>query len=121
MNCGRKTLRSVATRLMVLCLVPLSAAACASVSASVQLAPDERTIVHLGEIAALPVPPNHGSPGLTQTSMALVSHARRHGREVYFYRAIAAGNETFVVTPVGLLDGQCISCVTVHYFVTVVP
>jgi len=105
-------------RMIALCLLSI-AAACASVS--VQLAADQRTLVHIGDVAALPLPPNLELAGFTRTSMALVGHARRHGSEVYYYRAVATGNETFVVTPHGLENGQCISCVTVRYFVTVVP
>ncbi len=106
-------------RLIPLCLFTVVAAACASVP--VQLAADQRTLVRVGEVAALSLPPDLELDGFTQTSMALVGHARRHDSEVYFYRAVAAGDETFVVTPHGLKNGQCISCVTVRYFVTVVP
>ena len=40
---------------------------------------------------------------------------------MFLYRAVHAGNHVFIVTPDNLPDGHCISCVTEHYFVTVVP
>ena len=110
------------TRVVRLCALLIPMAACAGIPVSVQLIPEERTTLHVGEIGALSIPPNQDySIGTAQTSLALFKAVRHQGRAVYFYRAVSAGNDTFVLTPVGLQNGQCISCVTVHYFVTVVP
>ena len=38
---------------------------------------------------------------------------------MYVYRAVAAGNQTLVLTPRDSGPDGCVSCVTVHYFVTV--
>jgi hypothetical protein len=110
------------TRLVGIWASVMLLTACASIPVSVQLVPEERTTLHVGEIGALSIPPTpHYSVGSTQASLLLLKTIQRAGHDVYLYRAVSTGNDTFVLTPVGRQDAECISCVTVHYFVTVVP
>ena len=44
----------------------------------------------------------------------------QQGTTIYFYRAAGIGNQTLVATPESPGPGQCISCVTVHYFIKVI-
>jgi hypothetical protein len=97
-------------------------AACASVAVSVPLIPEHRTTLHVGQIGAIHLPANpQYSVGSAQTALLPFKQLRQRGEVVYLYRAVAAGDDTFVLTPVGIPNGECISCVTVHYFVTVEP
>ena len=102
--------------------VAVSVATCATVPAAVTLSAEERTIVHVGDDAALSLPPGHQFTGWgAGGSLALIKRTRKHGREVYLYRAVQPGNETFLSTPRALAQSDCISCSTAHYFVTVIP
>ena len=58
--------------------------------------------------------------GSAGSSMVLLKQTQQRGTTIYFYRAVEIGSQTLVATPGGLGPGQCISCVTVRYFVTVV-
>jgi hypothetical protein len=109
-------------RLASVCAVVSLAAACARPLTSVPLVPEVRTTLHVGEIGALYVPtrPRY-SVGSAQTALVPFKQLHQEDRVVYLYRAVSAGNDTLVLTPDGIPDGQCISCVTQHYFVTVVP
>ena len=97
-------------------------AACAHTPISVRLAPEDRTTLHVGEIGTLQMPSEHqyliGSAG---SSLVLLKQEHQPRATVYFYRAAHTGDQTLVATPAGLQSGQCVSCVTLHYFVTVLP
>ena len=97
-------------------------AACAHTPISVRLALEDRTTLHVGEIGALQMPSERqymiGSAG---SSLVLLKQEHQQGATVYFYRAVHTGNQTLVAAPAGLQSGQCVSCVTLHYFVTVLP
>jgi hypothetical protein len=73
-------------------------------------------------MAAVQFPPEpHYSIGSGGGSLVLVEQlATRNGSTIYLYRADHVGPDTLVATP-DRQAGQCISCVTRHYFVTVVP
>jgi hypothetical protein len=95
---------------------------CAGVPTSVRLVPEERTTLHVGEMGALYVPASpHYSVSSAQSALVPVKQLQQKDGAVYLYRAVATGDDTFVLTPNGIPNGQCISCVTQHYFVTVVP
>src|SRR6266508_1754475 len=86
--------------------------ACASIPASVQLVPEERTTLHVGEIGALSVPSRpHYSVGSAQSVLVPFKQLQQKDRVVYLYRALSTGDDTFVLTPDGIPSGQCISCV----------
>jgi hypothetical protein len=102
-------------------VVLMLTANCASAPAVVELVPEERATIRVGETRALAVAEGYYSIGSAGTSLVQSERLHRAGREVRLYRAVAPGEMTFVLTPNGTPDGQCISCVTEHYFVTVVP
>ena len=95
--------------------------ACGGTLSSTRIQPEEPATVHVGEFAAVHVPSErHYTIGSAGSSLVLMNRAQRRGTTIYLYRAIAVGNQTLVATPAGLGPGQCISCVTVHYFIKVV-
>jgi hypothetical protein len=96
--------------------------ACGATLATVQLQPGAPTTLHVGETAAVQLASDrHYSIGSAGGSLALVKQMQQHDTTVYIYRAVEIGNQTFVATPRDPgLDG-CISCVTVHYFIKVIP
>jgi len=49
----------------------------------------------------------------------LLKRTEERETTVYRYRAVAPGNQTLVLTPRDPGPDGCISCVTVHYFITV--
>jgi hypothetical protein len=94
---------------------------CAPTSAVVQLQPDQPTVLHVGDVAAVQVLSDlHYSIGLAGTSLAQIKQQQRHGMTIYLYRSVAVGNQTLVVTPRNPGPDGCVSCVTVHYFIQVV-
>jgi hypothetical protein len=88
--------------------------------APVRLQPEERTTLRVGQVAALDVKQPEDVAGSAGASLVLVKRATRKGVRTYLYRAVRAGDHTLLVVPTNRRDGDCISCVTVHYFVTVV-
>jgi hypothetical protein len=112
----------VLSRMVGVCGSLMLVTACATLPASVPLIPEERTTLHVGQIGAIHIPSNQRySVGSAQSALMPLRQLRQRGEVVYLYRAVSADNDTFVLTPVGIPNGQCISCVTVHYFVTVEP
>jgi hypothetical protein len=126
------TIQCLAALLMIgLCRV--------SASDSAQLKLEKRTTLHVGQIATLRLP-KAGPCDVESTGDALVSIKPAHpagttllkaggettpvvssgGAAVFVYRAAHPGDETILVVPPSPPDG-CVSCVTRHYFVTVVP
>jgi len=94
---------------------------CASTSAVVQLQPEQPTVLHVGDVAAVQVPSDlHYSIGLAGTSLVQIRQQDRQGMTIYLYRSVAVGNQTLVATPRDPGPDGCVSCVTVHYFIQVV-
>lgn len=108
---------------LVLSVAAVSAllSSCAPTSAVVQLQPDQRTILHVGDVAAVRVPSDlHYSIGTAGTSLVQMKQQERQGMTTYLYRSVVVGNETLVATPRDSGPDGCVSCVTVHYFIEVV-
>jgi hypothetical protein len=79
-----------------------------------------RTTLRVGELALLQIPPDprySHFDGNTGAGNALV--LVRHSRRTALYRAVRPGEETIVIGP-HVPRGECISCATLHYFITVV-
>jgi hypothetical protein len=94
---------------------------CAPTSAVVQLQPEQPTVVHVGDVAAVQVPSDlHYSIGLAGTSLVQIKQQDRRGMTIYLYRSVAVGNQTLVATPRDPGPDGCVSCVTTHYFIQVV-
>jgi hypothetical protein len=84
--------------------------------------PEERMTVHVGQLVRIEVTSGQASPvGSAGDALLLERKRVDHGKTVFVYRAIQIGNETIVAVPAGLPNDHCISCVTEHYFITVVP
>jgi hypothetical protein len=58
--------------------------------------------------------------GSAGNALTLIKRVEESRTTVYVYRAVAPGHQTFVLTPRDPGPDGCISCVTVHYFITVV-
>jgi len=83
----------------------------------IPLPAEQRTTIHVGQSALLAIPSDyHYSIGESGHALA---EARRSRRGILF-RGVKPGLETIILSP-DVPDGHCISCATVHYFVTVVP
>ena len=83
---------------------------------------EQRTTLHVGELAVLHIPSDidnrflHSGPdGAWRDVLAVVKRSRR---DVTF-RAVRPGKGVIIMSP-DLPDGACISCVTIHYFIEVV-
>jgi hypothetical protein len=102
---------------------PLTPPAHARGAGHVRLKAEQVTTLHVGQTAAV----QFGSKALHSIgsgggSLVLIQQrTNKDGGKVYVYRAAYAGGDTLVATPVGRQPGQCISCVTRHYFIKVVP
>ena len=94
--------------------------ACAAATGSVQLHPEEASVLHVDQLAALDVPSDSDLIGSAGTALTLVRRDRHDGRTTYVYRAAQPGNQTFVAAPREPGPDGCVSCVTVHYFAKVV-
>ena len=96
---------------------------CVRTGAYVGLKPEQDTTLHVGERATV----RFGSErqytiGSGGGPLLLIKQlTNKDGSKVYVYRAAHVGPDTLVATPEGLQAGQCISCVTTHYFIKVVP
>ena len=94
----------------------LTCAACARVTL---LRPEDRATLHIGETVALRVPTTYSAIGGAGGALLLRKKNVRRDGIVYVYRAVRPGNQTFVAAP-QTQTGECVSCVTVHWFVTVI-
>jgi hypothetical protein len=116
-----KVFRRVAA-LGALVVAATTVSASAPARAPMRLQPEERATLHVGETALIErakrPPSSLGSAG---TALVLVRRQDRRDTRVWMYRAVEPGNQTFVAAPDDLPNGHCISCVTEHYYVTVVP
>jgi hypothetical protein len=93
-----------------------------SAAQPITLAREKRTTLHVGELAMLHMPSNiyrrylHSGPdGAWRDVLALV---KRSGRDVTF-RAVRPGKGAIIISP-NVPDGECISCVTINYFIDIV-
>jgi hypothetical protein len=88
--------------------------------AAVQLQPEQPSTLRVGDVAAVRIDrESHYTIGSAGTSLVLTKRSEDRGATVYFYRAAAVGHQTLVLTPRESGPDGCVSCVTVHYFVTV--
>jgi hypothetical protein len=83
----------------------------------VTLALEERTTLRVGELARLQLPSERQY--LISEAGNAVRSVRR-SKNAVVYRAVRPGTETIVLSPAHLQPGECISCGTLHYFVSVV-
>src|SRR5215470_1193441 len=91
-----------------------------ALAASVQLRPEDPARLHVGDVAVVRVASApHYFVGSAGTALMLLKRTEERGITVYRYRAVAPGNQTLVLTPRDPGPDGCISCVTVHYFITV--
>jgi hypothetical protein len=126
--------------LPVLTLLLIMPPSQASAAGHVQLKLEERTTLHVGQIATLRLPSGRpyrvesagdalvlikpaGPAGVTvqpvgTESIVVVPSA---GAAVFIYRAAHPGDETIITVPSDHTPDNCVDCVTQHYFVTVVP
>jgi hypothetical protein len=98
-------------------------ASCARTTANVRLEPEQDNTLHVGETAAVHFGfERQYSIGSGGGSLVLIKRLiYKDGSAVYVYRAARVGPDTLVAAPVDIPDGLCISCVTRHYFIKVVP
>jgi len=99
----------------VLSMLALDCIACAPV---MQLKPEERATLHVGERVALQMPATYGGlGGGAGDALQLVQKKVGRDKIVYVYRAVQPGNQVFLAVSE---KRECVSCVTVHWFVTVI-
>jgi hypothetical protein len=79
------------------------------------LALEGRTILQVGQTAVLLVPSDHP---YRINPAGDVLELVRHSKSRAVFRAVHPGRETILLSPV-VPDGECISCATHHYFITV--
>jgi hypothetical protein len=80
-----------------------------------------RTTLHVGELAVLQIPPDRRYSHFdANTGAGNVLVLIRRSRRTALYRAVRPGPGTIVIGP-DVPRGECISCETLHYFITVVP
>ena len=97
-------------------LIPSSA--CAK-DQYVTLALEQRNALRVGDLAELRIPSDQrysysGITGAWNNVLLLVRHSRRS----VVYRAVKPGSGVIIITP-DVPNGQCISCATLHYFITI--
>ena len=68
---------------------------CAGAAAPVRLAPDQRMLLHIGELGALHAPLHERLVGSAGGSLVLVGHVQHAGATIYLYRAARAGYQQF--------------------------
>jgi hypothetical protein len=95
--------------------------ACGGTLSVMRLQPEQPATLRVGQIAAVHVLSERNySIGSAGTSLVLTQQTQQDDTTVYFYRAVRTGDQTLVATPRDPGPGQCISCVTAHYFVKVI-
>ena len=81
----------------------------------------DQTTLHLGQIAVLKIPSNREYRITLEGDSVLLLEGARQGKGRYLYRAVRSGTSTFIIVPADLKDGDCVSCVTRHCFVRIIP
>ena len=87
------------------------------------LAVEQRTTLHVGELAVLKIPSdrrysrysNADPDGAWRRVFGLVKRSRRD----MTFRAMRPGSGAIIISP-NVPNGECISCATLHYFIEVV-
>jgi hypothetical protein len=79
---------------------------------------EESTTLRVGELAVLQIPADHIRSHFSGAGNALV--LVRHSRRTALYRAVRPGYETILLGPGVPQQDHCVSCATIHYFITVV-
>jgi len=88
---------------------------------AVRLQAEKTVTLHVGEVANITLPSEgHYTIGFAGTSLVLAQQSQQQDTTSFVYRAVNPGDDTLVATPGSSGPGQCVSCVTVHYFVKVV-
>jgi hypothetical protein len=91
---------------------------CVACAPMMQLKPEERATLHVGQTVALEMPATYGGlGGGAGDALLLVQKKVGHERIVYLYRAVQPGNQVFLAVSE---KRECVSCDTVHWFVTVI-
>jgi hypothetical protein len=94
---------------------------CTGCRSVVELQPEQRARIRVGERATVRVESDHRyAVGSAGSSLTLIKQTEEEGTTLYVYRAVDPGNQTFVLTPRDPGPDGCVSCTTLHYFVTVV-
>jgi len=83
----------------------------------ITLAPEETTTLRVGETAVLHVPADGSRFPPEITAEETLVQIRRSSRSVW-YRAVRPGRDVIIIAP-DVPDGHCVSCVTHHYFISV--
>jgi len=83
----------------------------------VTLALEERTTLRVGDLARLQLP-SEREYLISEVGNAVGSVRRL--KTAVVYPAVRPGTETIVLSPAHLQPGECISCGTLHYFISVV-
>jgi hypothetical protein len=110
----RETERVVAGGFVIIAMV-LSCTACAPVKL---LTPEERATLHVGQTVALDMPATYGGLVAGAGDALLLLEKKVRGDEIlYRYRAVQPGNQVFLAVSE---KRDCVSCVAVHWFVTVI-
>ena len=87
---------------------------------NVQLKAEKRTFVHLDQTVTLRLPSVRSYNVRTfGHALVAVNLGNQGATTLHQYRGTHPGDETILVVPANLPPRHCISCVTVHYFVTV--
>jgi hypothetical protein len=111
------------SRVIICLLVAISALPASSAQSDkdryVTLVLEERTTLQVGQLALLSVPSDHRYAIDSEGSALMLVHGKRRGNQVV-YRAVRPGLETIVLGPVDIPSGHRISCLTLHYFITVI-
>jgi hypothetical protein len=82
------------------------------------LTPEERATLHVGQTVVLDMPATHGGlVGGAGDALLLLEKKVRGDEIVYRYRAVHPGNQVFLAVSE---QRECVRCVTVHWFVTVI-
>ena len=76
-------------------------------------------MLHVGEIATVELSADRKLTGSAGDALSLARQRKGRNTTTFVYRAVQPGNYVFLTAP-EVPNGECISCVTVHYFVTVV-
>ena len=115
--------RDSASRKGSACVPALVGAWCVACAASripLRLEAEQPTTLRVGQVAAVQLAEREKVVGNAGEALALIERSRARGARTYSYRAVRAGSQTLVVEPTNLHDGDCISCVTTHYYIRVV-
>jgi hypothetical protein len=103
----------------------------------ITLKEEERTTLRVGDLAVLHIPTDrrlpegshrllrYGIPPLKTTSPMGTLVVVRRSKNAVWYRAVRPGGDSMVLSPAPASTGnkprECVSCATLHYFITVVP